>query len=96
MKRFLFGIIIAFTIILWASSSLLQKNNYFNTSAIQAKTLVIDNILEYSKMKIIKIIDRLEGTLNYMFEEILFEKDDLDLCEVKQERRTRNTRKSVN
>ena len=104
MKRFLFGTIITFTLIVGIASSLLQKNNYFNIPTAHTKRLAIDNILEYSKNDFTKIINHvdesgdfrdLQMALNDFFEAIICEKDDLEMYEVTQKPRSRKVRKSV-
>jgi hypothetical protein len=104
MKRFLFGTIITFTLIVGVASSLLQKNNYFNTPVAHTKMLAIDGILEYSKKNFIKILNRvnengdfrdLQMALNDFFEAIICEKDELEMYEVTQKSRTRKVGKSV-
>jgi hypothetical protein len=103
MKRFLFGTIITFTLIVGVASSLLQKNDYFNTPSAHTKRLAVDDILEYSKKNIIQILDRvdtsgdfrdLQGALNDLFEAIIYEKDDFEMYEVTQKHRARKIRKS--
>ncbi len=104
MKRFLFGTIITFTLIVGGASSLLQKNNYFNIPTVPTKRLATDVILEYSKIKITKILNRvdengnfgdLQAALNDFFEAIICEKDDLEIYEGAQQPRARKVRKPV-